>query len=355
MNILYLNNSVHLGGDTKCILKLCKEFKKKNNVIMASNGGEVESEFRKLGIKHFKINDVENKSLVNMLANYIKIRKMIKTNNIDIIHSHHRMTTLIARLACKLTNIKVIHTQHSCIDNKFKLTRFALNNIDVISVSNQAKKILVEKCKMNSEKITTIYNSIEVKVNVETVDSRLVELKRRGHFIVCQVSRVIDYKGVYDFVKIARETIKSNNNIRFVLIGDGPESERLQQYIINQDLREYVLLLGSKCNVIDHLKFIDVFILCSYIEGLPLTPIEAFSQKIPVIGTNIGGTNEEIVDGVNGYLIKTKDINGFKDKILYLYNNRDILSTMGNEAYIMYLNKFNEIEYIEEHDKIYTK
>jgi glycosyltransferase involved in cell wall biosynthesis len=116
-----------------------------------------------------------------------------------------------------------------------------------------------------------------------------------------------------------------------------------------------VLLLGSKCNVIDHLKFIDVFILCSYIEGLPLTPIEAFSQKIPVIGTNIGGTNEEIVDGVNGYLIKTKDINGFKDKILYLYNRRDKIRTMGNEAYIMYLNKFNEIKYIEEHNKIYLK
>lgn len=354
MNIMYLNNSVHLGGDTKCILKLCKEFKSNNNVIMVSNGGICESEFVKLGIKHYKIVDVEKKSLLNILGVYINIRKIIKAHNIDIIHSHHRMTTLIARAACKLTNAKVIHTEHLCIDNKFKLTKLALGNIDVITVSDAAKKILVEKCRISSYKIKTIYNAIEVKENLELVDKRLTEMKEKGHFIVCQVSRVIDYKGVYDFVKIAKETIKNNNNIRFVLIGDGPESEKLQQYIINSGLKEYVLLLGSKNNVIDHLKYIDLFILCSYIEGLPLTPIEAFSQKIPVIGTNIGGTNEEIVHGVNGYLIKTKDIDSFKHRILYLCHNKEILRTMGDEAYNTYLNKFNESRYIEEHSKVYT-
>lgn len=290
-----------------------------------------------------------------MLTNYFKIRKIIKTHNIDIIHSHHRMTTFIAGLACKFTKARVIHTQHLCINDKFKLTGFTLKNKQVITVSHQAKKILVEKCRINSEKIVTIYNAIDVKESSEPVDSRLIEMKSEGHFIVCQVSRVIDYKGVYDFVDIAKQTISTNGNLRFILIGDGPESERLEQYIIDQELSEYVLLLGSKNNIIDHLKYIDLFILCSYIEGLPLTPIEAFSQKIPVVATNIGGTNEEIVDGVNGYLVEAKDIEGFKDKILYLYYNSDKLGAMGSQAYNIYLNEFNETKYIEQHNKIYTK
>jgi L-malate glycosyltransferase len=355
MNILYLNNSAHLGGDTKCILKLCKEFKKNNKVIMVSSGGICEEEFENIGIEHYCINDVENKSLLNILNNCITLRRLVKENNIQIIHSHHRMTTLIAKISCKFMKVNIIHTQHLCINDKYKLSNIALRNINIITVSKEAKKILLEKSKLKDERIKTIYNSIEIIENVDEVDPRLVEMKKKGFFIVCQVSRVIHYKGIYDFVEVARKTIENNDNIRFVFIGDGPEMEELQNYIDKERLNNYVLLLGIKKNIIDHLKYINLFILCSYIEGLPLTPIEAFSQSIPVIGTNIGGTNEEIIDGVNGYLVTPKDIGGFVDKILYLYNNKEVLTYMGNKAYEVYLDKFNETQYIEEHNKIYSK
>lgn len=356
MNILYLNNEMTVGGVAKCILKLCKELRKNNKIFIASkDGGALLSEFENIGINNYPILDVENKLPHNVILNLIKIIKIIKKEKIDIIHSHHRMTTMLAKIASKFIKVKVIHTQHLCIEDKFKLTRLALKNIDVITVSNEAKRILVEKSKLDGQKIKTIYNTVEVKVNLEEIDERLVELKKEGYFIVSQISRVVDYKGVYDFVKVAKETIKINNNIKFVFIGDGPEREKLQLCIDNEGLSQHILLLGSKNNVIEHLRYIDLFILCSYIEGLPLTPIEAFSQSIPVIGTNIGGTNEEIVDGVNGYLVSTKDIDGFKEKILYLYNNRELLRNMGKKAYNTYVNEFNETRYVEEHRKIYIK
>ena len=53
MNILYINNSMHLGGDNKCILKLIKEFKNDNKIIVASRGGILEGELNNLGIKHY--------------------------------------------------------------------------------------------------------------------------------------------------------------------------------------------------------------------------------------------------------------------------------------------------------------
>ncbi|MGG7213262.1 hypothetical protein ACQPUY_06535 [Clostridium nigeriense] len=55
MNILYINNSLHLTDDTKCILKLCKELKNKNKVIVASSGGELLHEFKSIGIRHYTI------------------------------------------------------------------------------------------------------------------------------------------------------------------------------------------------------------------------------------------------------------------------------------------------------------
>lgn len=353
MNIMYLNNQSHLGGDTKCILKLCKELKKDNKLIMVSKGGVLEKEFTKLGIKHYYIKDVVNKMPHIIIFNIYKLIRIVKEEKIDIIHSHHRMATLTAKIVSKFVKVKVIHTQHLCIEDKFKLTKLALKNIDVITVSEAAKRILEKKSHLNGNRITTIYNAIETENKNKIIDQKLIDLKNKGYLIVAQVSRVIDYKGVYDFVDIAELTVKTNGKIRFVFIGDGPEKENLEKYIIEKKMQNYIFMLGSKDNVIEHLKYIDLLLLCSYIEGLPLAPIEAFSQGIPVIATNIDGTNEEILDGYNGYLVNAKDIRAFNEKINLLYKEKHIYCNMKNNAIKLYSDKFSTYEYIKKHIDIY--
>ncbi|WP_252216017.1 glycosyltransferase [Clostridium sp. VAP41] len=356
MNILYLNNSVHLGGDTKCILKLCKGFNsKENKIIIASNGGKMQNEFESIGITHFKIGDVEDKSLINIIKTINKLKYIIKSENIEVIHSHHRMTTLLAKIASKFTGVKVIHTQHLCIKDKFKLTKLALKNLQTITVSDAAKRILIEKSNLNKENITTIYNTIETECKNKKVDNKLIDLKKKGYFIVAQVSRIIDYKGVYDFIEVAKQTNLENQKIKFVLIGDGPELNNLRNTIKQNKLDELIYLLGAKDNVIEHLKYIDLLLLCSYIEGLPLAPLEAFSQGIPVIATNINGTNEEIVEGKNGYLVSTGDIDKFKENILKLYSNRKLLEEMKKSSKKIYVELFNEKLYMKKHIEIYYK
>lgn len=355
MNILYINNSMHLGGDNKCILNLCKELNNENKIFIASKGGILEKDFNELGIKHYYIHDVVNKMPNIIISNIIKLIKIVKKENIDIIHSHHRMGTLTAKIVSKFTGVKVIHTQHLCIKNNFKLTKLALSNIKVITVSNAAKRILKEKSKLDVNEITTIYNTVDVANKNKVIDDKLRLLKESGYFIVCQVSRTIDYKGIYDFVDIAELTIKENDNIRFVFIGDGPEQDNLTLYIKEKNLEEYIYMLGSKDNVIEHLKYVDLVLLCSYIEGLPLAPIEAFSQRIPVIATDIDGTNEEIIDGYNGYLVPAKDIEGFKQNILKIYKNPELLMKLKDNAYNIYMKNFNTKKYIDSHKEIYRQ
>lgn len=355
MNILYLNNSVHLGGDTKCIIKLSKELKRSNKIIVGSNGGSLETEFQKMGIKHYKIKPVSSINIFSIIFNIILIIKIVKKESIDIIHSHHRMTTLMSKIASKFIKVKVVHTQHLCIENKFYLTRLSLKNIKTITVSQGAKKILKRKCKLNEKNITNIYNSIEVECKNKEIDPKLLELKEKGFFLVAQISRIIDYKGVYDFVDVARSTVKINKDIRFLLIGEGEESENLNKYIKQGNLEEYVYMLGSKDNVIEHLKYIDLILLCSYIEGLPLVPLEAFSQQLPVIATNIEGTKEEIVDGENGFLVEEKSIEKFTEKINEIFNNEDLYNSLKENAYKIFKEKFDVDRYIAEHIVLYNE
>lgn len=355
MNILYLNNEMTIGGVAKCILKLCKALNNKNKIFIASKeGGELLPEFEKMGIYNYPIIDVGSKSPHNIILNMNIITKIVKEQKIDIIHSHHRMTTLLAKAVSSLTQVKVIHTQHLCIEDKFKLTKLALSNIPVITVSEAAKRILIQKSRLKGENITTIYNTIETQCENKVVDSKLLELKQKGYFIVAQVSRIIDYKGVYDFVKIAKETTNVNNKIKFILLGDGPELNNIREIVKTENLENCIYLLGSKDNIIEHLKHIDLLLLCSYIEGLPLAPLEAFSQGVPVIATNIDGTNEEIEDGYNGYLVEMKDIEGFKNDILRLYNDKDLYILMKNNSKKIFREKFNNEVYSNLHINMYN-
>ena len=280
LNILYINNSVHLGGDTKCIFKLCKEMKNRNKVIVASSGGTLLKDFLKLGIKHYEIKNSSIFNIFYILLNIFKIKKIVREENIQLIHSHHRLTTFISKVVSFSTGVKVVHTQHVCINDKFFFTRLALRNIDIISVSDGAKNILVKDAKLDRNRITTIYNSVELENENKIVDSILVDKKKR-YFTIAQVGRLVKHKGIYDLVNIAKEVIKTNENIRFFLIGDGEEHGRVKSYIKKNNLEDYVFMLGNKDNVIEHLKYVDLVVLCSYIEGLPLAPIEAFSQRIP--------------------------------------------------------------------------
>lgn len=356
MNILYLNNKMTIGGVAKCILKLSKELQHNNKIFIASKeGGALLPEFKKIGINNYSIKDVGSKSPHNIILNIIKLIKIVKEQKIDIIHSHHRMTTLLAKAVSNFTKVKVIHTQHLCIEDKFKLTNFALSNIQIITVSEAAKRILIQKSNLKAENITTIYNTIETQCDNKVVDHELLKLKKKGCFVVAQVSRIIDYKGVYDFVEVAKETSKVNKNIKFVLLGDGPELNNIRELVKREKLEDLIYLLGSKNNIVEHLKHIDLLLLCSYIEGLPLAPLEAFSQGIPAIATNIDGTNEEIENGYNGYLVEMKDIKGFKEKILEVYNDEILLAQLKENSAKKYEEFFNTDVYIRKHVENYSK
>ena len=114
-------------------------------------------------------------------------------------------------------------------------------------------------------------------------------------------------------------------------------------------------MLGSKDNVIEHLKYVDLVLLCSYIEGLPLAPIEAFSQRIPVIASSIPGTSEEIVNGINGFLAPAKDISAFAKRINEVYSDKELYKSLKRGAYRSFIMNFTSEKYINSHLKFYKK
>ena len=98
-NILHISRTMDIGGAEKIVYQLATDLKEEfENVHVASTGGLWEEELNKNGIKHHKILDVESKSPKTLATNFNTLRKIIKENKIDIIHTHHRMAAFYARL-----------------------------------------------------------------------------------------------------------------------------------------------------------------------------------------------------------------------------------------------------------------
>lgn len=353
MNILYLTSGFNIGGVERCILILAKELKGENNIWVASKGGTALKWLENEGVQHLVIGDTNKKNIIETIKNIYLITKYIKKYNIDIIHSHHIMTTLYCKIISKFKKIRFVHTQHLCIQDKLYMTGKILNNTNIICVSNGAKEILLDKCKVKSDNMLTIYNTVEIRKTDNEVSEKIIQLKDKGYFVVAQINRLVDYKGIFDFVMAAERVCKNNSNIKFVMIGDGPEKEKLKDYINNKDLEESIFILGEQNNVIDYYKYINLVIISSYIEGLPLVPLEAFSQSIPVIGTNIPGTNEEIQNGINGLIVDIKNPESIAEKILYIYENKDKYKFMCGNAQKIYCEKFSKEKYISKHKNYY--
>jgi glycosyltransferase involved in cell wall biosynthesis len=237
---------------------------------------------------------------------------------------------------------KITKMSDSAYGNVFRLSKLGYRFTDMNKIMN-----------LDESKITTIYNTINTENINNEIDKTLVRLKTEDKFVVAQISRLVDYKGIYDFLNIARSVSKEESNIKFVLIGDGEETENIRYFIKKNEMNDVVFTLGNKDNVINQLKYIDLVLLCSYIEGLPLTPLEAFSQGVPVVATDIPGTNEEIQNGVNGYLVEMKDINGFKEKIMNIYHNKEEYIIMKKKCVKLFNEKFNSEIYFNSHLKVY--
>lgn len=144
-------------------------------------------------------------------------------------------------------------------------------------------------------------------------------------------------------------------NSKFVcnIIGDGDERESLEVLIKDLDLTDNVTLLGYKDNIQEYMLKSDALILTSKMEGIPITIIEAFANKIPVISSAVGGVLEIIEDNKTGVLYNLDDKLKFYNILLDFVNGEYEYRDIVDNAYREYLNKWNCNTLIQEYKEIY--
>lgn len=302
MKVLYLINYAGKGGSERYVQILAQSFLKRDvEVFFAYNeNGPLVKQMKELNIKTYNIN---MKGPFD-LSSAKQLASICKENNIDIIHAQFPRENYIALLSklfgCKA---KVVYTSHININNNliWKITNFILTkkNSAIIAVCNSVKSLLILN-KYPKNKIHVIFNGVKYKENNNTNEVK------NNTFVFVTLSRLSKEKGILfllESIKIL--STKTSKPFKLVIAGDGPMEEEAKAYVKNNNLKNYVELLGFCTNTEEILNKGNAFVNSSQSEALSFAILEAMAEGLPVIATNVGGNPDIINKNTNCGLLVT--------------------------------------------------
>ncbi len=303
----------------------------------------------KTGIYKTKLTKIYSKKAMNIIKNEWKL---------DIVHSQTEFGVgYFSRIVSKKLNIPVVHTYHTLYEDyvhyvthgKFnniakklvvKLTRYYCDKKcdELIVPTNKIKNLFNNKYNINRE-IHVIPSGIDLNKfypNKDIIESAK-KLKKKykikdKDFIIGSVGRIAEEKSFDKIIYNLQDLVKYNNNIKFILVGDGPSIGDLKKLVHKLDLDKNVIFTGliNYDQVQLYYQLFDVMVSYSKTETQGLTVIEGLAAEKPVICILDDSFKEMIQDGYNGYLFKSDD--EFKKDILNLISNKNLYKEMCNNA-----------------------
>lgn len=278
--------------------------------------------------------------------------KLLKKNRYDIIHCHTPVGGVIARVAALFSpKTKVIYTAHGfhffkgapLLNNiVYKTIERLLAGITDVLVTINAEDYNAAK-KFRLRKNGKVYYLKGVGVDTERYANSKPDKEKickelnikPTDFIVLTVGELIKRKNYRSSIAAFAEADIPDS--KYLICGKGRDEAELKELCKEYGIEDKVIFMGYCRNIEEIVKIADVFMLISWQEGLPLAILEAMAGGLPIIGSDIRGTNELVTN--NGFIYKPDDIKSFSDALKKLYLNSSLRTEMGKNSTL------NSLEY----------
>ncbi|MDY6965242.1 MAG: glycosyltransferase family 4 protein [Halobacteriota archaeon] len=399
MNIIQVSAGIvrippERGGAVEShIVNITKHLSKENKVTIIDRKY---NDFDENEFKGIKIHRIFSRSIglplmsgrLNPIINeYLFSKSLLKceiAKNADIIHAHNIYT---ANASLKIANDYVppfVYTCHNgmwCTEDINLYERKIVRPIEkkiiekskvTIAVSENLKKNICEKTGIKEEKIVVIYNGVDSEkfnTNVQADDIK-VKYGMKDSKIVLFVGRVAPAKGVEYLIKAANLIANERNmdDVKFLIVG--PFKYMFSERKEKSDYAGKLMDLVKKYSLQDNFIFTDavpeknlpsfyaagdLFVLPSIFEAFPMVLIEAMASGKAVIGSNVGGISEVIINGENGFLFEPKNYKELAERILILLKDENFRNKVGNKNREIVEKKFEWEKITEEIIEVYKR
>ena len=261
----------------------------------------------------------------------------------DVVITRGYNAETLGRIAAWLTHVPhsvVWVHNHGDIEPRGAVRRIADRVLDRVTsayfgVARAQIDYMVDDLKYSPDKIRIIHNGVDPDGFQWTDDRSAVSDLGIGESdkVVGILAMLRPEKDHDNFLRAARLVVDRVPDAKFLVVGDGPMRPEIERLIRELDLDDCVVLTGSRSDVPDLLRAIDVFVLSSYtVECFPNALLEAMAAGRPAVCTAVGGVPEMIEEPETGYLVPPRDPDALADRLVHILSDSELAHRMGRAA-----------------------
>lgn len=206
-----------------------------------------------------------------------------------------------------------------------------------IAISHEIRDGFVEKSGVSADRVTVLPHGIDTAKYPQVTEAQKSALKCKYGFkanekVLLFCARVVMDKGIDTLQKLWRKLHVVEPTAKLLVVGGGRTDLLAELRELSQELDASIMVVGEVDETQEYYQMADVFVFPSRHEGLPTSLIEAMSSGLPAVVSDIGGCNDLVLDGEMGFRVYSEDVDGFLEKILYLFAHEKERLSMGKSA-----------------------
>jgi glycosyltransferase involved in cell wall biosynthesis len=342
LRVLHVASGDLWGGAEVQLYTLCKYFQRIEGVyvqVVLMNAGELQ---RRLVAEGITVH-VLDESRLTAFKLYRELKRVIREFHPDLVHTHRQKENILASLANWMTvRAESVRTQHGApeFDYSWKqwpkklqvaLDRFCGNVLQrkIIAVSDELAGKLEQD--FARDRIVTIENGVDLEQLQSVKKSGLLLPEDAVHIGI--VGRLVPVKRIDLFIEMAsllRCLPHQEHRFRFHVFGDGPLREVLEGQVQRLGLSELLTFHGHKDDVHSYMKALNVLVMCSDHEGLPMTLLEAMALDVPIVAHNAGALKAVFKERVGGILSQGHSAQEYADAVDQVLSKTVVLRKQGS-------------------------
>lgn len=266
---------------------------------------------------------------LNLLSKYKQVATYCAKKQIDIIHAHLPWSGFLSRLVYKKTKIPVIYTEHN-IQERYHIATQKLNALTfnwqskALGVSADVTRSIIENINpiIPVQTLLNGVNTTKFKRNQETSKKIKKAYDIPEDFrIIGKIAVFREQKDLFTWVKAFKKVHTAFPRVYGLLVGAGPLEKEIKAFIYKEGLTNNIILPGLQIDTLAYFSAMDIFMMSSQFEGLPIALLEAMSTGCAIVSTRAGGVVEAVRDRKDGLLCDVGDADTLAKSCIEILEN----------------------------------
>lgn len=308
------------------------------------NEGPLADELRRLGVPVTVIDERRESAL----GIFVSLVRYLRSHPVDVVHTHRCKDTVLGAIAARLAGvpgvIRTVHGQSEPLRGWPWVKYRIYEALDTLTLRCFADKIVAVSGRMaeelgqsghEPERVVCIHNGVDLR-RVQTGRTREDVRRELGvgpdALLIGTVGRLSPVKGQAHLLRAARLILQKEPGARVVIVGEGPLRDGLLSLAKELEIDHACRFVGPRMDVYDLVAAMDVFVLPSLAEGIPMALLEAMALGTPVVATDVGGVPEIVKHRATGLLVRSRDEQGLAEACLELARDPHWAGTLGARA-----------------------